>query len=792
MVSSDRKLEELESEVMFRMKAWLKKQWQRCQSRLNRETAGFYLLGVLVLTAGILATAAAKDALSVPAMPVSAESLYTTTQTTVTTMPVHIEAETTTTTTSYLYESIPVESFTVANLVKNVFSSLDYTKWFYAQHDECRYLCLPATADRTALQITYTAKGGQLYLNDTAVISGETTDLLSTADEFTVRVGNTDCGTLKVLQSDIGAVFLSTTTGGLDYIDEAKAREDSGSVLMMNADGTVEYLGAFDKINGRGNSSWDYSKKKPYNLKLPQKSDIFGLGKAKKWALVSNYLDHPMIRNSVAMALSEGAGLDFTMEYVYVDLYADGDYRGTYQLFERVQIQKQRVNITDLEEETENANTVKLEDCKIISSTGVLKTCEKGSYRYCDIPNDPADITGGYLIEFQTYNRYEYQTDTCGFVTSRGQCVQFKDPEYATKAQVLYMRQFVQELEDAIYSEDGYNALGKHYSEYVDVDSLIKAYLVQEITANADGSYTSFYFWKETDTKGDGKLHAGPVWDFDLAFANFGRAVNGHACGNPNGFFTIHMPIHRNFTGENPEEQTLGWLGTLFAREEYYEQVVSCYYEVFAPIVDSLTDDASPDSIYAMGKYLSKTAAMNNAKWNMLGKNKPLGPVNGYTYEDCIEYIDRFVTKKSAFLAGEFLAEGKAQQQASLQAAYDALPFDRYDADALVTLETVFADGTAAIDAAETYEEAKQSRDTAIRDLQAVCTVYCFGDFNNDGKTTTIDVVRMLQHYAVVIGDASVQPTAQQLQNCDTNGDGAIDTIDAIDVLSYIALQIGE
>ncbi|MDD5947520.1 MAG: CotH kinase family protein [Oscillospiraceae bacterium] len=774
------------------MKAWLKTRWLHYKQWLDRETVGFCMLGMFVLSGGFLAVLAAKEGFSVSDTPVEVAA-QTTTQVTGTTMPVHIEAETTTTTTSYLYESIPVDSFTVTNLVRNVNSALDYTQWFYAQHDECRYLCLPSTADRTALQITYTATGGQLYLNNTPVISGATTDLLSTADEFTVRVGSTDYGTLKVLQSDIGAIFLSTSTGGLDYVDAKKTNEDSGTALMVNADGNVEYLGEFEKIGARGNSSWDYSKKKPYNLKLPQKSDLFGMGKAKKWALVSNYLDHPMIRNSIAMALSEGAGLDFTMDYVYVDLYADGDYRGTYQLFERVQIQKQRVNITDLEEATEQANsTMDISEAKFISSTGELKTCEKGSYRYCDIPNDPADITGGYLLEFQTYNRYTSQIHTCGFVTTRGQCVQLKDPEYATEAQVLYARQFVQELEDAIYSETGYNALGKHYSEYVDVDSLVKAYLVQEITANADGSYTSFYFWKESDTKGDGKLRAGPVWDFDLAFANFGRAVNGHACGNANSFYTIYLPIHRNYVGEDAEEQTLGWLGTLFAKEEYYEQVVSCYYEVFAPVVATLCDDVSPDSIYAMGQYLSKSAAMNNAKWDMLGKNKPLGPVNGYTYEECVAYVRNFVAKKTTFLAGAFLETGKAQLQASLQAAYDALPFDRYDAEALETLGTILADGTAAIEAAATYEEAKQSCDQAISDLQAVCTVYCFGDFNNDGKVTTIDVVRMLQHYAIVIGDGSHQPTAQQLQNCDTNGDGVIDTIDAIDVLTYIALHIGE
>lgn len=72
-----------------------------------------------------------------------------------------------------------------------------------------------------------------------------------------------------------------------------------------------------------------------------------------------------------------------------------------------------------------------------------------------------------------------------GFVTSRGQAVEIDGPEYASKEQILYIRNFVQETEDAIYSETGYNSKGKHYSDYIDADSLITAYLVQEISMKA-------------------------------------------------------------------------------------------------------------------------------------------------------------------------------------------------------------------------------------------------------------------------------------------------------------------
>lgn len=771
------------------MKKQIQEWLQGCKRKADRESVGFCVLGALVLVGGFLMVSAAKESFTVPMMPVSAEEMNAPADPSVTTAPVYIAAETTTTATSYLYESIPVTDFTVSDLAKNVVSALDYTRWFYSEYEECRYLCLPAVADRAALTISYTA-AGTLYLNDVAVESGKTTDLLSTADVFSLRVGDTDCGTLKVLQSDLGSIFLSTQTGGLDFVDTSKANSDSGDTLMFNADGTVEYLGSYDKIDGRGNSSWDYSKKKSYNLKMPKKTDLFGLGKAKKWALLSNYLDHTHIRNSVAMALSQGSGLEYTMDSIYVDLYADGEYRGTYQLFERVQIQSQRVDIVDLEEETEAVNTVKPEDCKIISSNGVLKTCERGSYRYRDVAVDPADITGGYLIEFQTSNRYEAQTDVCGFVTTRGQCVQFKDPENPSKAQVLYVRQFVQEMEDAIYAEDGYNAAGKHYSQYIDVDDFMRAYLIQEITSNADGSYTSFFFWKESDLYGDGKFHCGPVWDFDLAYANFARVVDGHGCCNPLTLYAAHLPVHRQFVADDGLEVPLGWLGTMYQKEEYYADMVKCYFEVFEPMLLELCDETSATGMAAMGQSLSASVAMNNALWNMLGKNKPLGPVNGYTYEECIGYLDTFLTKRQGFLSGLWLPEAKNQAVQSLQAVYDALPLERYDADALDTLSVILADGFAAIEAAESYSEVTSAGAAAADALQAVCTRYCFGDFTDNGVVDTIDVISMLQHYTAVLNQNAPELTAVQLQNCDTNADGKIDTVDAVVVLQYIVEQL--
>ena len=74
----------------------------------------------------------------------------------------------------------------------------------------------------------------------------------------------------------------------------------------------------------------------------------------------------------------------------------------------------------------------------------------------------------------------------------------------------------MQELEDAVYSSTGYNSLGKHYTEYIDIKSAAIMYLLHEFSVNIDGGKSSCYFYKDSNLTGDGKVHAAPCWDFDV------------------------------------------------------------------------------------------------------------------------------------------------------------------------------------------------------------------------------------------------------------------------------------
>ncbi|MBR0140826.1 MAG: hypothetical protein IJM19_01085, partial [Ruminococcus sp.] len=175
---------------------------------------------------------------------------------------------------SGVYENIPVSDFEVGNLSPGIDTEFDFTDWWYSEWDDCRYIFLPVTANRKNLQITYSAED-MLYLNGRPVKSGELTSILSESDTFQVRVGKKDCGTLKVMQSNLGCIYLSTTNGGVEVLDKNRSAIQGGDILMLNSEGGIEYSGAMEKFSSHGNSSWDYSDKKPYNLKLPKKENLY-------------------------------------------------------------------------------------------------------------------------------------------------------------------------------------------------------------------------------------------------------------------------------------------------------------------------------------------------------------------------------------------------------------------------------------------------------------------------------------------------------------------------------------
>ncbi len=528
------------------------------------------------------------------------------------------------------------------NLPSADMNSPDAIRWF-AQIDKGKemthigktaatryFLLLPASADLNALTLWHSFESDPT-IDGMAIKSGEVTSAIHGEGEYIMKAGDKEY-TLTVMQDHaLGSIYINTETGDMNSIHGNKSVKESGQIIVVDDNGEVNYDGELSYIKGRGNTTWRLIKK-PYNIKLDKKAELLGMDASKKWCLLANAQDHTMLRNKIAFDLSDELGMDFSPDSHHVNLYLNGDYAGVYQLSEKVEAGKNNlVKINDIEDATEKVNDADLDSYSYVD-TGT----EKGSKKYFEIPNDPEDITGGYLMEFDTANKYA--DELSGFVTNRNQCVVVKNPEAASKAQVEYISGFMQEMEDAIYSDTGYNDKGKHYSEYLDMESAALMYLIQEYSLNVDSGVTSCFFYKDSDSKGDGKVHAAPVWDFDVAFGNLDYKnspteiyARTRAPGNNGG---------RNFFVE------------LCTHTDFNREVNRLYKEKFKPALTILnsSEKTSGTILKSIEQYrsdLTKAAEMNFTRWNI--KANVLVPGSGRSFDKQVDYLKDFTSQRAEF-----------------------------------------------------------------------------------------------------------------------------------------------
>ena len=355
--------------------------------------------------------------------------------------------------------------------------------------------------------------------------------------------------TVHVLRSN-GAcsLFLSSNdpvNKGRDYIEASPDHSASieGSLVMFDENGDVVYDGALSQIKGRGNSTWA-AEKKPYQIKLAKKTDLLETGKKanknKTWVLLANAFDDSSSRNAIAYSIAQQLGVRSSVEFKIVDLYFDGSYRGAYTLCEKVQINSGRVDINNLEDENDAANSGSVEPNMTVGTNSY-----GNPMRYATNLNNPQDITGGYLIEFDA--RYAQEASYFSVSTKQG-LLYFvcKSPEFWTYEEANYLSCMVQDAFDAMANGGINPRTGLKTSDYIDIDSFATLYWVNEITKNRDGlTFSSTYLFKDSDKNGKAKLTFGPAWDFDLSLGNLSTAAGAptEVMKHPEGWYTAKYGI---------------------------------------------------------------------------------------------------------------------------------------------------------------------------------------------------------------------------------------------------------
>jgi hypothetical protein len=236
--------------------------------------------------------------------------------------------------------------------------------------------------------------------------------------------------------------------------------------------------------------------------------------------------------------------------------------------------------------------------------------------------------------------------------------ISINSPEFASRAQVEYIRDFYHDFEDAAFSVTGFNDKGKHFTEYLDLESAAKTFLIHEFSKNHDGGASSFYIWKPSDSDSDGKMRFGPVWDLDNSFGNGSSWWNylNMDLSDPEGFW-MSKSIQRYGT-------YVIYAG-LFQHQEFHDALLDCWDE-FADAVEILLGNKPSDddsySLKSIAEYEEMVAS--SAEMNYQIREKiifhPEGKGNDYTelrqgaYSNGIDYIRQFAEKRFEFLTDIF------------------------------------------------------------------------------------------------------------------------------------------
>ncbi len=281
-------------------------------------------------------------------------------------------------------------------------------------------------------------------------------------------------GTLPVLfiNSDGGAEITSKEVylSGTYYLDNQ-------SLEGYESFGTAENPLPLE-IRGRGNYTWSGFDKKPYRLKLGEKQPLLGMNSSRHFALLAHADDDlAFLRNTVGFELSRRLGLAWTPAQQPVEVVLNGDYIGLYLLTENIRVAKNRVNI---DEQADNAT-------------------------------DATEITGGWLVEIDNYDSDPH----IEIIEGNGYYIWFtyKSPEILSAEQTKYLTAQMNAINSAIYTT---NKNSTTWETLIDLDALVRFYIVQELMDNAESFHGSCYMYKQRGT-GE-KWFFGPVWDFGNAY----------------------------------------------------------------------------------------------------------------------------------------------------------------------------------------------------------------------------------------------------------------------------------
>ena len=381
--------------------------------------------------------------------------------------------------------------------------------------------------------------------------------------------------------TDLPLIIINTQ--GKTIVDEPKI---TGSMkIVANNSGVNRFTDSGNEYNGhigielRGRSSQHYPQK-PYLFETRDASgknlnvSILGMPEENDWILLSNYNDKSFMRNILGYMLFEQLG-NYAPRARLVDVIVNNEYQGIYILTEKIKRDKNRVNIAKLKKD--------------------------------DIEGE--ELTGGYIFKIDYWNSSDSWQSPYSPINHSNYKIHFvyhyPDWDDLVTQQKNYLQNYVTSFEQALYSTHFKNE-NSGYPNYIDVKSFIDYFFVSEISRNNDGYKKSRYFYKDKN----GKITAGPVWDFDWAWKNINECYIFKATDGSGWAYKINNC--------NPDVNSPGWMTRLFYDSDLKNRINCDYFDLRTNV---LSDDNIYGIIDSLYNVVKNAQVQHFQKWKILGKN---------------------------------------------------------------------------------------------------------------------------------------------------------------------------
>lgn len=430
--------------------------------------------------------------------------------------------------------------------------------------------CIPYLYNFTLVPTFTVPEGVKVLCNGEVQESGVSGQDFRTPVEYTLVSGTQrKVFTVTVTNTGLPVVVVNVNTPGtvsfLDFAIPAKGTKWSkADDIAVYKNGVADLNKAGCGIRLRGNTSSNYDKR-PMAIKLNKNAGILGMKEHKRWILLSPWTDMSLIRNYLAFNIAQtiqnhfingptdgstlGKGLVWNPSGQNVELVINGIHAGNYLFCEQIKIDENRLKMT---------NPI-FEDVVEKNTSPAVKDCS-------------------YLIEFD--NNYD---ETWKFKTSMRElpCL-FKDDFKATVNSITYDGSAIFESLKTYINAIESNLTNGYYTEAyksLDINSVIDYWFVYEIAMNDEIQHPkSVYMYKD----GDGKLSAGPVWDFDSQnFTNVDTEKNAYYYHTWSSLL-IERAIKYN---ETPRRYYMWW-PLLMKDQNYINRVKARWADVYPDLID--------------------------------------------------------------------------------------------------------------------------------------------------------------------------------------------------------------